>query len=72
LVVPKKIIGEVEPIEGKHPGEDVIVSNTGYWMASEVTVARAVQGRVRVFGRVWDFDDRSGEICRIDWKGPTP
>jgi len=72
LVVPKKILGEVEPIDGKRPGEDVIVSNTGYWMASEVTVARAVQGRVRAFGRVWDFDGRSGEICRIDWKGPTP
>src|SRR5262249_29264985 len=72
LVVPKKIIGEVEPIEGKRPGEDVIVSHTGYGMGSEVTIARAVQGRVRAFGRVWDFDGRSGEICRIDWKGPTP
>lgn len=25
--------------------------------------------RVRAFGRVWDFDGRSGEICQIDWKG---
>jgi hypothetical protein len=71
LTVPKKIIGELEPIEGKRPGEDVIVSNTGYWMGSEVTVAKAIQGRVRAFGRVWDFDGRSGEICQIDWKGPV-
>jgi hypothetical protein len=71
LTVPKKIIGELEPIEGKRPGEDVIVSNTGYWMGSEVTIAKAIQGRVRAFGRVWDFEGRSGEICQIDWKGPV-
>jgi hypothetical protein len=71
LTVPKKIMGELEPIEGKRPGEDVVVSNTGYWMGSEVTVAKAIQGRVRAFGRVWDFDGRSGEICQIDWKGPA-
>lgn len=71
LTVPKKIVGELEPIEGKRPGEDVIVSNTGYWMGSEVTIAKAIQGRVRAFGRVWDFDGRSGEICQIDWKGPV-
>ena len=71
LTVPKKIIGELEPIEGKRPGEDVTVSNTGYWMGSEVTIAKAIQGRVRAFGRVWDFDGRSGEICQIDWKGPV-
>ena len=38
---------------------------------SEVTIAKAIQGRVRAFGRVWDFDGRSGEICPIDWKGPV-
>ena len=69
--MPKKIVGELEPIEGKRPGEDVTVSNTGYWMGSEVTIAKAIQGRVRAFGRVWDFDGRSGEICQIDWKGPV-
>jgi hypothetical protein len=71
LTVPKKIVGEVEPIEGKRSGEDVIISNTGYWMGSEVTIAKAVQGRVRAFARVWDLDGRSGEICQIDWKGPA-
>lgn len=70
LTVPKKIVGEVEPIEGKRPDEDVMISNTAYWMGSEVTVARALQGRVRAFGRVWDFDGRSAEICQIDWRGP--
>jgi hypothetical protein len=34
-----------------------------------VTVARANQGRLRAFGRIWDFEGRSAEICPIDWKG---
>jgi len=39
-------------------------------MGPDITVAKATQGRVRAFGRVWDFDGRSAEICQIDWKGP--
>jgi hypothetical protein len=26
---------------------------------------------VRAYGRVWDFDGRSAEICQIDWHGPN-
>ena len=70
LMVGKKIQGEVEPIGGADPGTDVVVSNTGYWMGPDVTIARAGKGRVRAFGRVWDFDGRSAEICQIDWHGP--
>jgi len=70
LVVPKKIIGEVEPIGGKDPGAHVVITNTEYWMGPDITVAKANQGRVRAFGRVWDFDGRSAEICAIDWRGP--
>jgi hypothetical protein len=70
LVVPKRIIGEVEPIGGKDPGSHVVISNTEYWMGPDITVAKANQGRVRAFGRVWDFDGRSAEICEIDWRGP--
>lgn len=70
LVVPKKIIGEVEPIGGKDPGSHVVITNTEYWMGPDITVAKANQGRVRAFGRVWDFDGRSAEICDIDWRGP--
>jgi hypothetical protein len=39
-------------------------------MGPDITVAKANQGRVRAYGRVWDFDGRSAEICQIDWKGP--
>lgn len=70
LVVPKKILGEVEPIGGKEPGSSVIVKNSEYWIAPDIIVAKANQGRVRAFGRVWDFDGRSAEICDIDWRGP--
>lgn len=69
LKVGKKILGEIEPIEGNEPGEEVKVTNTQYWMGPDITIAQANQGRVRAFGRVWDFGGRSAEICQIDWKG---
>ena len=70
LIVGKAIKGEVEPISGTRPDEEVVVTNTEYWMGSDITVATATQGRVRAYGRVWDFDGRSAEICQIDWSGP--
>lgn len=27
-------------------------------------------GGVRAFGRMWDFDGSSAEICQIGWRGP--
>lgn len=70
LAVGKKIRGEVRPIEGADPDQEVKIVNTQYWMGSEVTVAQATQSRVRAFGRVWDFEGRSAEICQISWAGP--
>ncbi|MGG7645846.1 DUF1326 domain-containing protein [Rhodovulum sp. YNF3179] len=70
LMVGKKIKGEVVPVAGAAPDEDIVVTNTKYWMGPDITVATATQGRVRAFGRVWDFDGRSAEICQIDWHGP--
>jgi hypothetical protein len=70
LIVGKKINGAVTPISGKDPDSEVVVRNTEYWMGPDITIAQADKGRVRAFGRVWDFDGRSAEICQIDWKGP--
>ncbi len=70
ISVGKKIQGAVYPVEGGNTGEDVVVRNTKYWMGPDITVATASKGRVRAFGRVWDFDGRSAEICQIDWHGP--
>ena len=70
LTVGKKIAGEVVPVKGKREGEDIVATNTEYWMGPDITVATATKGRVRAFGRVWDFEGRSAEICQIDWSGP--
>ena len=69
LSVGKKINGEIEPVEGANPDEDLRIVNTQYWMGPNITVARANKARVRAFGRVWDFEGRSAEICQIDWQG---
>ena len=70
LIVGKQIHGEVVPVGGADSEQDIVVTNTEYWMGPDITVATAPKGRVRAFGRVWDFDGRSAEICQIDWKGP--
>ena len=70
LTVGKKIAGEVVPVKGKREGEDIVAVNTEYWMGPDITVATANRGRVRDYGRVWDFHGRSAEICQIDWSGP--
>jgi hypothetical protein len=70
LSVGRAIKGEIAPVAGKK-GEDIVVSNTEYWMGPDITVAKASKGKVRAFGRVWDFDGRSAEICQIDWHGPN-
>ena len=68
--VGRKIRGRVVPIEGKRDGEPVRITNSRYWVSPEITMASAEQGRVRAFGRVWNLEGRSAEICRLDWKGP--
>ncbi|MEM6664702.1 MAG: DUF1326 domain-containing protein [Pseudomonadota bacterium] len=70
VTVGKKVVGAVKPIEGKRPGEEVVIQNTGYWMGSEITVGKSLKGKVRDFGRVWNLDGRSCEICQIEWSGP--
>ena len=71
ITVGKRIKGEIVPVAGKDPERDLVITNTQYWMGPDVTVATATQGRLRAFGRVWDFEGRSAEICSISWHGPT-
>jgi hypothetical protein len=66
--IPKIIDGVVAPIRGKQKGE-VVIRNSGYWVAPDVVVARAETSRVRAFGRNWNFAGRSAELCRLDWRG---
>jgi hypothetical protein len=65
--VEKIIDGAVTPIAGKNKGEPVVIRNSEYWVAPDITVARADKSRVRAFGRNWNFAGRSAEICRLDW-----
>jgi hypothetical protein len=65
--IPKIIEGVVKPIKGKAKDENVVVSNTGYWVGRDVTIARAETSRVRAFGRNWNFEGRSAELVRLDW-----
>ncbi len=67
--IPKIIDGAVTPIPGKIPGKDTVISNTEYWIAPEVTVAKSDKSRMRAFGRNWNFAGRSAEICKLEWRG---
>ena len=35
--------------------------------APDVIVSRADRSRFRLFGRNWNFEGRSAEICQLDW-----
>jgi hypothetical protein len=65
--IPRIVEGVVAPIHGKQKGQNVVIRNSGYWIAPDVTVARAEISRVRAFGRNWNFAGRSAELCRLDW-----
>ena len=65
----RAILGSVVPIPGPEPDKPVTIENTGYWMGSTVKVAKALKGKVRSHGRVWNLDDCSAELCDIRWQG---
>ncbi len=66
----KAVFGEVAPIAGADPDKHVTVENTSYWMGPSVVIAQARKSKIRDFGRVWNFDGGSAELCDIDWAGP--
>ena len=49
---------------------DTVISNSEYWIAPEIIVAKSDKSRLRAFGRNWNFAGRSAEICKLDWRGP--
>jgi hypothetical protein len=68
--VPKIIDGAITPVSGSNGGGDVVITNSQYWIAPDITVCQADRSRMRGFGRNWDFAGRSAELCRIEWRGP--
>jgi hypothetical protein len=68
--IPKIIDGAVTPIAGKDAEGDTVITNSQYWIAPEIIVAKSDKSRLRAFGRNWNFAGRSAEICKLDWRGP--
>ena len=64
----RAILGSVKQLEGAEPGKPVTIENTSYWMGPSVIAARGMRSRVRDFGRVWNFDNKSAELCAIRWR----
>ncbi|MEE9291776.1 MAG: DUF1326 domain-containing protein [Acidobacteriota bacterium] len=70
VTIPKIIDGHVEPIDGLDGKGRTVVTNTSYWMSSDITVCRGTKSRFRDWGRNWDLTGRSGEYAQVEWSGP--
>lgn len=68
--VPKMIDGAITPVAANEGGEEVVITNSQYWIAPDITVCKSDKSRMRGFGRNWNFAGRSAELCRIEWRGP--
>jgi len=66
ITMEKIIDGAITPVKGKDKA-GVVIRNSEYWIAPDVLVSRADKSRFRLFGRNWNFEGRSAEICRLDW-----
>jgi hypothetical protein len=64
--IEKIVDGAITPVRGKDAA-NVTIRNSEYWIAPDIIVARADRSRFRLFGRNWNFEGRSAEICRLDW-----
>jgi hypothetical protein len=66
ITMEKIVDGAITPLKGKDKG-GVVIRNSEYWIAPDVMVSRADKSRFRLFGRNWNFEGRSAEICKLDW-----
>ncbi len=69
VAIPKIIDGGVAAIPGAQDGP-VKITNTGYWVSSEVIASTGTKSRIRDYGRNWDFSGQSAEFAKVDWVGP--
>ncbi|MEL7400849.1 MAG: DUF1326 domain-containing protein [Pseudomonadota bacterium] len=67
IKIPKVLDGMVTPIAGKTKGEDTVIKNSEYWIAEDIIVAKSDKARFRAFGRNWNFEGLSAEVCKLDW-----
>lgn len=66
ITMEKIVDGAITPVKGKDQG-GVVIRNSEYWIAPDIMVSRADKSRFRLFGRNWNFEGRSAEICKLDW-----
>lgn len=59
----------IAPIAGATADEHVVIRNSQYWVAPDITVAVGEKSKVRAFGRVWDFSGQSAEYAPVQWSG---
>jgi len=67
IKIPKILDGSVTPVPGKTPGEHTKITNSQYWIAEEVIIAKSNRSKFRAFGRNWNFEGLSAEVCKLDW-----
>lgn len=65
--IPKIINGTVFPVAGKNPDEDIVITNTRYWIGSDVHVSQSNKSHFRDYGRNWDFNGQSAEYVKVKW-----
>lgn len=53
--------------QGSDGNRPVVISNSQYWVAPDITVAVGGKSKVRAFGRIWDFTGQSAEYAPVDW-----
>lgn len=66
---PRILQATVAPVPGANAEEDLVITNSQYWMGPDVTVAQGIKSKFRDFGRVWDLSGKSAEIVQIRWHG---
>ena len=68
--IPRIIDGVIDPIKGAGGDGLTRVTNSQYWMASDITVCQNTRSRFRDWGRNWDLSGGSAEYVRVEWAGP--
>ena len=63
------IEGAVTPVPASDRDEHVVINNSQYWIAPDITVCKSDKSKMRAFGRNWNFAGRSAELCKLDWSG---
>jgi hypothetical protein len=66
IKIEKIVDGAITPVRGKDQG-NVVIRNSEYWISPDIVVSRADKSRFRLFGRNWNFEGKSAEICKLDW-----